>query len=126
MLVSRLRSRISTVSPSRTRSMGPGTLPPKVQKVYSTPLASVPFSSVVSRSTSTRAGRVRSMAGGTIGGLSSAAFASVAESARCAFCAATAPAIRPRTATAAITPRGRFMVVVLLEPTLAGRTATPL
>ena len=40
--VGRLVSLISTVSPSRTRTNGPGTVPPNVQKVYSTPLVSVP------------------------------------------------------------------------------------
>ena len=63
-----LLNRTCTVSPSRTRRNGPGTLPPNVQNVYSTPLASVPFCSVVSRSTTTRAGPERSIAGGTAGG----------------------------------------------------------
>ena len=43
----------STRSPSRTRMKFPGTCPPKVQKVYSTPSASRFFSSTVSSSTLT-------------------------------------------------------------------------
>ena len=53
------------MSPSRTRTNGPGTVPPNVQNVYSTPFARVPFSSVIVTSTITRARPDRSSAGGT-------------------------------------------------------------
>jgi len=98
-LEGRLMSRISTVSPARTRKNGPGRVPPNIQNVYSTPFASVPFSSVVKSSTTTRAGRARSSAGGTAGGAVSTALISpsglLPSSPRCQpplICAATVPA----------------------------------
>jgi hypothetical protein len=62
-----------TVSPTRTRIIGPGTVPLNVQKRYCTPLASVPVISFVSSSTATVAGRRRWMGGGTAGGATSTA-----------------------------------------------------
>ena len=67
MLFSACLRRNSTTSPSRTRMNCPGTVPPNVQNVYSTPSASVPFTSVVSRLTITFALPGRSTGGGTVG-----------------------------------------------------------
>src|SRR5690349_18762902 len=67
MLFAAFLSRIWTTSFTRTRTNGPGTVPPKVQKVYCTPSASVPFTSVVSRLTITFALPGRSTGGGTSG-----------------------------------------------------------
>src|SRR5438270_9293289 len=57
----------STVSPWRTRIIGPGTVPLKVQKGYATPSANKAVTSRVSRSTLTSAGSLRSMGGATCG-----------------------------------------------------------
>src|SRR5688500_3618695 len=46
----------------------PGTVPPNVQKVYSTPSASLPTFSMTSSSTTTFAACVRKIGGGTFGG----------------------------------------------------------
>src|SRR6185369_3926434 len=92
-------SLICTVSPSRTRSNGPGTVPPNVQNVYSTPLASVPFCSVVSSSDLTLAGAERWIAGGTPGGASSTAFTSP-------------PTGSPRRCAATVPARARITTVV--------------
>src|SRR5690348_10748771 len=67
MLFAAFLSRIWTTSFTRTRTNGPGTVPPKVQKVYCTPSASVPFTSAVSRLTITFALPGRSTGGGTSG-----------------------------------------------------------
>src|SRR5437588_139696 len=57
----------STMSPWRTRIIGPGTVPLKVQNRYATPSASRAVTSRVSRSTLTSAGCLRSIGGATCG-----------------------------------------------------------
>src|SRR5262252_9216184 len=57
----------STVSPWRTRTIGPGTVPLKVQNRYATPSASRAVTSRVSRSTLTTAGSLRPTGGATCG-----------------------------------------------------------
>src|SRR4051812_28712532 len=59
----------STVSPWRTRMKLPGTVPPKVQKVYDTPSEIGMLFSITSSSTITLAGVLRMIGGGTFGGL---------------------------------------------------------
>src|SRR5688572_26891978 len=109
-----LRRRRRTVSPSRTRSIGPGTVPPNVQKTYSTPFASMPFSSVVSRSTATTAAAFRDTGRGTIGGASRTALTSVVglvtafADARTS-CADIIATTNPTTTTAVRTPYERFI-----------------
>ena len=76
MLFSAFLRRICTMSPTRTRTKGPGTVPPNVQNVYCTPSASVPFTSVVSRLTITLALPGRSTGGGTSGAEVRTAFTS--------------------------------------------------
>src|SRR6187200_1025853 len=63
----------STVSPWRTRMKLPGTVPPKVQKVYETPSEIAMSFSTTSSSTITLAGVLRVIGGGTFGGLVSTA-----------------------------------------------------
>jgi len=76
LLLGLFSSQNSTVSPSRTRMKRPGTVPPYVQNVYSTPSASGITFSMTSSVTFTFAAVVRVMGGGTIGGSVSTAFSS--------------------------------------------------
>src|SRR5437773_10081312 len=57
----------SIVSPWRTRINFPGTFPPKVQNVYSTPSEMGKFTSLTSSSTMSVAGALRVTGGGTCG-----------------------------------------------------------
>src|SRR5262249_25289551 len=112
-LVAPFFRRICTTSPTRTRMKGPGTVPPNVQNVYWTPSARVPFTSVVSSATMTRAFPARSTGGGTCGAEARIALTSGSAAsppfARAWLCQLTAPpARRPTTATVAISVSPRF------------------
>ena len=63
----RLANSNSTVSPSRTRIIGPGTWPPNVQNLYSTPSAMRITFSCTSNFTLTRAAWLRFTGGGASG-----------------------------------------------------------
>src|SRR5262245_33893746 len=112
------------MSPARTRRNGPGTVPPNVQNVYSTPLASGPFCSVVESSIRTLAGAVRPVGGGTAGGAMSAnatsggAFTSL----RRPFCAATVPVTSASTTTVA---RASTTTVASTIARFIGRSSLP-
>src|SRR4030095_4508299 len=82
-------------------------VPPNVHKVYSTPSASLPFTSLVSRVTITRALPARSIGGGTSGGDVSTAFHSGRESPRPAFCSPRPPPPRAAAPPPAPTPAPR-------------------
>src|SRR5919108_2726319 len=119
-----LVSRICTVSPSRTRSIGPGTVPPNVQNVYSTPLASVPFCSVVSSSTITLAAVDRSTGGGAAGGVWSTAVTSGSPPPSRRRCAPTVPTSAASITTTVTISVTRLIVAPPRPPAAPGSAGT--
>ncbi len=123
-----LATLISTVSPTRARSIGPGTVPLKVQYVYVSPGATSATTSRVWSSTLTVVGDVRVMAGGTAVALPAMAFTVAALAAGSVFFAAV-PCCTPATGAAGAATAGRSWttgaaVVTAWIPPDAPRAAT--